>query len=533
MVVWGGLRPIASRVFYDCLALAGLSYATFTPTHLQTAPSDKTSGNETTRPNNLNGWVLVASVALTIGSAGNFTNRWTISFPMVPLLFFQGLRRIRAVNKRTWLLFMIQGLSILCILLAFKLSILFPAVELPPIRGPYHVGTVDVHVPALSITEANGGFDCTHLLPIRILYPTLDEPTWPKYLVPTTALEYCRETMRFGAPPPLQEYDWMLHTWRLVNSQTRRNASLAPGKDKFPVVVFSHGLGGNADIYSYQTMSLAARGNVVVVMNHMDGSGPFVRTRRGAEVRFDHVTNQISGSAVDKIRRNQTDVRVREVLAATEAVLRLDEAEDAWNECHDSGNELLANIIGLSFVGRLEVNHITAMGHSFGGATAITAAKRRPDLYHAVVAHEPAIGWIPDDARRSLFAKSKTNGLELAHTAEGLFDEEDHIYRTEDDPTVHDIDSLFLFSHEWWEKDYARCHLLGEMHKAGRLGPENGVVHFSYIQGAHHNGYVHVNAAMAGQKRWGNWETQSSGNCKRNPPAYHELFEQNTATAWT
>ena len=237
---------------------------------------------------------------------------------------------------------------------------------------------------------------------------------------------------------------------------------------------------------SDQTLSLAARGNIVVVMNHVDGSGPFVRTKSGKEVVFDYDTSKMESKKADTIRRNQTDIRVSEVLAATEAVIRMNQEQETWNECDDDDNKLLTNA-GISFVGRMELDHITAMGHSFGGVTAITAAKRRPGLYKAVVAHEPAIGWLPDDARRSFFAKSKLNNLELEHTIKGLFEEVDPIYESVDDPTAHDVDTLLLFSHEWREKGYGRSHLIEEMYKHRRLGPQGGVAHFSYIDGAHHN----------------------------------------------
>ena len=256
MVVWGGLRPIASRVIYDLLAVAGLSYATLARVHTPQDDGSKQQGSANssttrqTKMHNYNGWILVASAVLTLVSAGNFTNRWTLSFPMIPVIVLQVMRRISAVKETRALFYLIQGLSILSILLAIELSILFPAVELPPIKGPHHVGTIDVHIPAVVTTTGTGECDCSHLLPVRILYPTQDGPTWPKYLTPATAMEFCRESMRFGAPPPLKDFGWMLHTWRLTSTQTRKNAKLVPGDAKFPVVIFSHGLGGNADIYS-------------------------------------------------------------------------------------------------------------------------------------------------------------------------------------------------------------------------------------------------------------------------------------------
>jgi pimeloyl-ACP methyl ester carboxylesterase len=62
-------------------------------------------------------------------------------------------------------------------------------------------------------------------------------------------------------------------------------------------------------------------------------------------------------------------------------------------------------------LGGIHVNHTTFMGHSHGGATVLTAANREPALVDAIVAHEPAIDWAPDDCRRALFLYPRLSGL--------------------------------------------------------------------------------------------------------------------------
>ena len=64
--------------------------------------------------------------------------------------------------------------------------------------------------------------------------------------------------------------------------------------DKLPLVVYSHGLGGTAITYTYQTQHLAAQGNVVLVLDHTDGSAPVVQKHDGTKHTYDHGVGQVS-----------------------------------------------------------------------------------------------------------------------------------------------------------------------------------------------------------------------------------------------
>jgi len=462
MVLWGGLRPILSRVILDVLTLLGLSYSTLTTTGTKANVS-----------------VLLLSCFLTISTAG-FTSRWTLTLPMAPLLILQGLRRMPAVKLKpgTWLARGIGGLSVMCILMGAALSVLFPAVELPPIQGPYNVGVVDFFMP-VEMSKTNGTCDSYSHVSVRMLYPTLEEPEPFPYLDPEIADEYCRQSMKFGAPAPLKKFGWMLHTWRLTGLRAKRNAQLVPGNEKHPLVVFSHGLGGIANIYAYQTMALAAHGSVVLVVNHLDGSAPVVQRLNGTVATFDHELPKLwhDGKYVEYVRarRGCTNHRVEEFLAATEAVHHLND--------HDL---MELHRLGVSFRGRLQTNHTFFMGHSFGAATALTAAKRRPDLVRSVIAHEPANDWIPDDTRRSLFAEERLQGLNHTYSGGTGGFENDSRNHSKIDSSIHDIDMLLLFSHEWMEKQWSGCHVLEAMHRHGRLGPKGGPSALAVIGQAHH-----------------------------------------------
>ena len=284
MVVWSGLRIILEQTIVDVLALVGFGFAVLA------------------KPSMGNGLVLVVTSILTVVLSGNLTNRWTIIFPMVPLIVLQGLRRI-FIKK--WILWTIGSLSVFLIVVAAILSLLFPAVELPPVyHAKYNVGVADVFLPvnleSINSDVTNATCAARDHVTVRILYPTLDKPGSIPYLRPQTAKVFCEETMKFGAPPPLQSFGWMLHTWRLAQLPARWHASPIEGPS--PIIVFSHGLGANAEIYSYQTLALAARGYVVVVVEHTDGTAPVVMRKDGSILKRDQTIYEVKSST--RLRRS-------------------------------------------------------------------------------------------------------------------------------------------------------------------------------------------------------------------------------------
>jgi platelet-activating factor acetylhydrolase len=343
-----------------------------------------------------------------------------------------------------------------------------------------------------------------HHLPVRLLYPTLEKVGLSggiPYFNPDIAVPLCEHSMKFGAPPPLKNFGWILHTWRLTSLPAKRNAPLLPSEEPLAVVVFSHGLGGTLDMYSYQTMSLAAEGNVVLSLNHLDGSAPVVpqpansgdQDVPGIEYDYDIVDLWKQGKEVEYVRerRARTDQRVMEFIVATEALHQLN---DGWEEISDDAHfksHLERQMAGLSLKNRLQLNHTFFMGHSFGGSTALTAAKRRPDLVKGIIAHEPAADWMPDDARTSLFPRKLLE--KIGHSFDGGTGgfEKAEDETNSDDNSIHDVRMLVLNSEEWATKQWGGAHLMEAMHERGMFGSlESGPSFYDVIKSSRHNDFA-------------------------------------------
>jgi len=427
---------------------------------------------------------------------------------MVPLWILHGLQRLlllrpdQATSSRLtrWAFRGCKALSFLLILTGAALSVLFPAVRLPKAEGLYNVGVLDFYVP---VHDATSG---TRYVPARLWYPTRETPAlgiqpFP-YLDPKTAADYCRHSMKFGAPPPLQSFGWILHTWRLTTLPVVEAAALAEDLSEMPLVVYSHGLGGALQVYSYQAMELASHGSVVLSLSHTDGSAPAV-SQPGSEkpLEYDHDIKKLwdAGKKEEyvRLRRSKTNHRVQEFLAVTEFVRELVVDTDT-NENNDGGESTTCKSDDMnnvrtadklrSLLQKVRMDHTFFMGHSFGGSTALTASVRRPDWVKAVIAHEPATDWIPDDARRSLFALERLKGLN--HTYDGgtggYYEptaKEDAMFAN----SIHDLDLLVMHSNEWIDGDVGMSLLLQEMYQQNRLGKNPTVSRHHVVFDSRHN----------------------------------------------
>jgi pimeloyl-ACP methyl ester carboxylesterase len=192
--------------------------------------------------------------------------------------------------------------------------------------------------------------------PVFVYYPVAKGACAPgPYFPPNLAEVY---TAEFNLQPGFD---------RVVRAHACADAPIISGSNRFPVILFSHGLGHTNFSYRSIIEDLVSHGNVVVAVDHTHG-GRAVHFPDGEVVKRD---NSRWFTGVDPERNRQAAM----------------EYPRFWAE----DTRLVIDMLGTSsspiqrrVQGRLDIDRLIYVGHSFGGITAVYAAMIDPRIKGAV-----------------------------------------------------------------------------------------------------------------------------------------------------
>lgn len=147
---------------------------------------------------------------------------------------------------------------------------------------------------------------------------------------------------------------------------------------KCGIVVFSHGLAANIAGYCRLCEEVCKGGKVVVAIEHAEGSGfgtvVAQDEKKKRAVYFEKRGKGLKGD--QKWRREQTRKRIKEV----EGVVN-------WLRSCDEGKDSVVTVrgkAGVSLRGKLDVDRVDVMGHSFGGSSVLGFAIDHPEMCRKV-----------------------------------------------------------------------------------------------------------------------------------------------------
>jgi platelet-activating factor acetylhydrolase len=159
---------------------------------------------------------------------------------------------------------------------------------------------------------------------------------------------------------------------------------LPPSADlpRWPLVVFSHGLGGTRTTYSTLCAHLAAQGRIVIAIEHRDGTGPavFPGGKKMPYIVPDEVVwpeeepeeewmrGVYNSERSIRFRKEQLDFRRREIYETLHSIGLL-----SSGQIQESGLQALeSESFDLSrWTDRVNCEEVDLVGHSFGGATIV------------------------------------------------------------------------------------------------------------------------------------------------------------------
>ncbi|RHY26032.1 hypothetical protein DYB32_007922 [Aphanomyces invadans] len=199
----------------------------------------------------------------------------------------------------------VQGVLFIFVIAA---TFLFPLPLFPPPSPLHpHVGCVSMRL---------RGVDC------RIFYPTNAKDVGK-------ALPYLHhgKHLAIGLHTFIKLPAWFFASLSNGTLWARGDVPLAKATNGWPVMIFSHGMGGSLEMYSSITQYVASEGFVVIVVNHDDGSASV--SRNVDEITYSYYQRPPQ-SALDDwvgegyfIRNKQVHARVRHVRAVLDALVDL------------------------------------------------------------------------------------------------------------------------------------------------------------------------------------------------------------------
>ncbi|RAI87241.1 platelet-activating factor acetylhydrolase isoform II [Paenibacillus pabuli] len=243
----------------------------------------------------------------------------------------------------------LSSLIVILLVASTLLSVYLPVFDLPKPEGPEKVGTQTFHFTDQNRDEilTDDQSDKRELM-VQVWYPT-ENMNNKKHdtLFPNNKEMFKTYIKSFSASLKLPEF--VLDYWKYSHSNSYENVEILPSASPYPVVLLSHGMGTSRVLQASQAENLASHGFIVVTIDH---------TYSTFATLFPdgRVTGYTTKMTTIDDRREVGDIWTKDV----EFVI-------------DQIEKLNLGAIESQFKGKIDVDNIGAMGHSFGGATAFNA----------------------------------------------------------------------------------------------------------------------------------------------------------------
>jgi len=269
--------------------------------------------------------------------------------------------------------------------MASYLSRLSPIPAFPEYTGPYKVGTMDVEIPVTDLNAPSPAPENAADIPtvqFRIFYPAVAESEEKRIpWLPNPQRHHVSAYTKFiGIGHTLAEFLSFLprHLYYTTIPAHKNAKMLQPNTDnkRWPTMIFSHGLGGSRNSYSYIAGSLASHGVVVFCPEHRDGSAVasfirvpdeqdrWIKSKTRKMISYNKISHDVCPE-VYEARENQLRIRLWEMGLIHDAIMKIEKGEKLRNLNSSTPSlDQLAERLHVKDPGS-----IIFAGHSFGATT--------------------------------------------------------------------------------------------------------------------------------------------------------------------
>ena len=292
--------------------------------------------------------------------------RWQMltSIYILPAMFI--IYKLKIVNRFTGVFLGIW------FLISASIPWVVPLFTMPTPKGDFSIGSETFHWVDSSrlewFTEKNDN-DVREIM-VQAWYPSEDSNS----IDPNSYMDFMKlrsKTLASAGKIPA----FLPSHLDMIITNTRSEVDCSKKLEKYPVLIFSHGITGSRHLHQVLFEHLAAQGYVVFAPDHsFDANLTIFPDKKIADYR-----SELTGYP-DSVRIRERQINTR----ALDIGFIIDQAR-----------KIEGGIINSKLSGKLDLNRVALGGHSYGGATAILASHNH-EIIKACVVLDGWISPIPD-----------------------------------------------------------------------------------------------------------------------------------------
>ncbi|WP_430134084.1 alpha/beta hydrolase family protein [Paenibacillus lautus] len=262
------------------------------------------------------------------------------------IVLFRHSEKMVNLKIGKFLKYSLSSLIVILLVVSTGLSVYLPVFNLPKLDGPEKAGTQTLHFTDQNREEVltEDQSDKRELM-VQVWYPTENSNNNKRdTLFPKDKERFKKYIQSFSTSLKLPEF--VLDYWKYSQTNSYENVEILPTASPYPVVLLSHGMGTSRVLHASQAENLASHGFIVVTIDHT----------------YSTFATIFPDGRVTDYKTKMTTVEDRREVGS----IWTQDVEFVINQIE----KLNSGAIESQFKGKIDLNNIGVMGHSFGGATA-------------------------------------------------------------------------------------------------------------------------------------------------------------------